>query len=97
MINYTHIALPLAALLALSACAAPAPTPAPAPAPTEDTCGAAGFASLVGQDASVLLATTFTTPIRIVRPGDMVTMDFSPARANFEVGADETVTRVYCG
>ena len=51
----------------------------------------------VGQDASVIFATTFTAPIRVIRPGDAVTEDFNPARINFVLNANERVTEVYCG
>ena len=42
-------------------------------------------------------ATTFTAPIRIVRPGAAVTEDFNPARTNSVLDANERVTQVYRG
>jgi hypothetical protein len=62
-----------------------------------DTCGLAGLQEFIGQDASTVTATLFTSPIRIVRPGDMVTMDFNPARINFRLGPDERVAEITCG
>jgi hypothetical protein len=72
--------------------------PAPVlPSPADDTCGASGLADFIGEDASVVAATTFQTPIRIIRPGDMVTMDFSPERLNFELDELNEIIRVRCG
>ena len=85
----------LAAPLTLVACVEGA-VPPPA-SPTEDTCGAAAFQDLVGQDVSPVFATTFTTPIRVIRPGEAVTMDFSAERLNFRVDGDEVVQSVTCG
>lgn len=85
----------LALALALSACQAMAPTVAAGPA--ADACGAADWQSLVGRDVSPVLAATFANPIRIIRPDDMVTMDFQPGRINFRLNADDTVASVDCG
>lgn len=84
----------LAATLALSACAEVMPA---TEAPAEDTCGAAAFQNLIGQDVSPVFATTFTTPIRVIRPDDAVTMDFQAERLNFRVDANEIVRSVTCG
>lgn len=91
---------PLAALavtLTLAACAEGVPGGPAATPPTADTCGAASFQYLVGQDVSPVLATTFTTPIRIIRPDEAVTMDFSAERLNFRVDGNEIVQSVTCG
>ena len=90
--------VPAATLLVLAACA-PLPSEPPAPSPGgAAACNPEALSSeFVGQDASVIFATTFTAPIRIIRPGDAVTEDFNPARINFVLDANERVTRVYCG
>ncbi len=76
----------------------PGDMPAPVlPSPADDTCGASGLASLIGQDASAVAATTFQNPIRIIRPDDMVTMDFNPQRLNFELDELNEIVRVRCG
>ena len=62
-----------------------------------DSCGARGLREFVGQDESVVLATTFTAPIRVIGPGDVVTMDFSPTRVNFRTDASGTIVAVDCG
>lgn len=88
--------LPLAALpLLLAACAPMMPAE---PVPEGGTCGADALAAeYVGRDASALFATTFTIPVRFIRPGDVVTLDFVPDRANFDIDANEIVTGVRCG
>jgi hypothetical protein len=90
--------VPAAVVLSLAACA-PLPFEPPASDPDDPAaCNAQALSSeFVGQDASVLFATTFTAPIRIIRPGDAVTEDFNPARINFVLDADERITQVYCG
>jgi Peptidase inhibitor I78 family len=34
---------------------------------------------------------------RIIRPGDMVTEDFSTSRLNVDLDANDRVTRLWCG
>jgi hypothetical protein len=83
--------------LALAACVEPAPIPPSPSQPVEDTCGASEFQYLVGQDVSPVFAVTFTQPIRIIRPGDSVTMDFSEERMNFNLDDKDIVLSVTCG
>lgn len=69
-----------------------------APVPDSGACGADALAAeFVGRDASALFATTFAIPVRFIRPGDPITEDFNPSRANFDIDANEVVTRVWCG
>ena len=67
-------------LLALSGCTVAAPDQPPVPPITEDTCGAAQFADLIGQDATALERRLYLGQVRVIRPGDAVTMDFRPER-----------------
>ena len=85
----------LIALIALAGCTA-APPP-PIPPQIEDTCGAADFADLIGQDATMLERNLRLGMVRVIRPGDAVSQDFRPARINFMIGADETIRTVNCG
>ena len=90
-------ALAAAALVILAACEpVVAPRP-PADPPMENACGAAGLQTLLGQPASVLETMRFANPVRVIRPGMAVTMDFNPARLNIEVDAAEEITRISCG
>ncbi|WP_158275559.1 I78 family peptidase inhibitor [Maritimibacter sp. 55A14] len=65
-------------------------------APANDPCGAAHFAGLVGTSA-----TAFEPPeglrVRIVGPGDMVTMDHDPARLNLRTDRQGLIQSLDCG
>lgn len=62
-----------------------------------DTCGAGARVGLVGQPARVLATTKFDGPVRMIRPGDLVTEDFSPDRLNIDIDLKETIRGVRCG
>jgi hypothetical protein len=51
---------------------------------------------LVGQSATVLETMKFAQPVRILRPGMAVTMDYRPDRLNIEIDAQEKIARVHC-
>ena len=94
----------LALCLCLTACSAavspPAATTPSAPSvppPGSDTCSAAPYSDLVGQDATALERVLIMRPVRVIRPGMVITMDFRPQRINFEIGTDSRIRRVYCG
>ena len=82
------------ALIALAGCTAAEP---PLPPQIEDTCGAARFADLIGQDATALEKVLLLGPVRVIRPGDAMTMDFRPDRVNFKINAKETIQMIDCG
>ena len=91
----------LAPFALISACGSIAPAPdvpqMPAiPAPSADTCNAAQYDSLVGQDATALERVLIMGQVRVIRPGQAVTMDFRPARINFNIGPDNRITSVSC-
>ncbi|WP_235829683.1 I78 family peptidase inhibitor [Frigidibacter oleivorans] len=85
-----------AALLGLVACMPEGGAGGGTP-PMEDACGAAGLQQMVGQPASALDTMRFAQPMRVIRPGQAVTMDYNVERLNFAVGEDGRITRVYCG
>ena len=65
-------------------------------APVADACGASGYQSLLGASlAAVTLPEDVN--VRVIRPGDAVTMDHREDRMNIELDDDGTITRVYCG
>lgn len=75
-------------------------TPVGATPPSREvagTCGAADLQALVGQPAAVLQTMRFDGPVRILRPRDAATMDYSPARLNIRIDADNVIVRVDCG
>ena len=82
----------------LGACAQQQATPA-APLGTcaaEPAQFALGYHSTDALQAEVLRRSGART-IRVIRPGDAVTMDFSTERVNMELDAGNRVVRVRCG
>lgn len=86
-----------AALLGLVACRGDEGVVAVAPMPMDQSCGADGVQSLLGQDKSVLAGMRFSQPLRVISPGMAVTMDYSPARLNIDLDALGRIIRVHCG
>lgn len=86
--------VPVLLWLVLAACAAPAAEDVPGPR----ACGASGLQHLIGQPEAALDALPPPDgPLRVIRPGMAVTMDFSPARLNIELDGAGRVARVFCG
>ena len=96
----------------LSENAAAATTPASASAPpppaadtasppatnaSEDTCGKAQYAALVGKPATDPGVPPASRTVRHITPGMQVTMDFMPARLNLRIGPDGKITQITCG
>lgn len=90
-----RLILPLV-VVALAACTPVIDGPFP-PVDAPDACGASGLQGLVGQPEAVIYATTFTVQIRILRPGERHTDDYSTQRANFTVDRSGRITSVTCG
>lgn len=65
-------------------------------ATAQDTCGASRFRNLIGTDASAIDVSSLPARTRIIRPGMMVTMDFSATRLNIQVAPDGKVTTLRC-
>ncbi len=80
------------ACLLLLAC-----TPVPPEPAGPDSCGADRYAALLGQPRDAVEAADFDQPVRVIAPGDAVTMDFSPNRINFALDAAGQVMRITCG
>lgn len=81
----------LPALILLAAC-----VPAPAEPPGA-TCSAASLQHLVGQPESAFDPGGLTEPVRVIHPGEAVTMDFNPGRLNVEIGTDGRIVAIRCG
>ena len=60
-----------------------------------DTCNAASYAGMIGQDAVVALS--IPEPKRQYRLGDPVTMDANPNRTNIVLDAEGKIAKVTCG
>lgn len=95
----------LLAASALCACAqppGPAAPPAPPARPAPGQCNADAARFAVGQLASAELAEQArqragALRVRVIRPGQMVTMEFDNSRLNLDVDAAGKVTAVRCG
>ncbi|MCU0854831.1 MAG: I78 family peptidase inhibitor [Rhodobacteraceae bacterium] len=98
-----HILFFLALPVLLAACEVqgtdlpPIGLPEAEPVAEADTCGAARYASLVGQPKAVVDRTTFPEGTRVILPGTAVTMDFRAERLNVLIDGNAAVERVYCG
>ncbi|AXI44860.1 hypothetical protein C1J03_01705 [Sulfitobacter sp. SK012] len=60
-----------------------------------DTCNAAAYAGLVGQDAASALAVP--EPKRSYGPNDAVTSDYLANRVNIELDDTDTIVAITCG
>jgi hypothetical protein len=61
------------------------------------TCGADERQGWVGQSVASLNDVDLPEGSRVLFPTTPATMDFNPERLNVSVGADDAITRVYCG
>jgi len=85
--------------LSLAACATTPPAEGAAP---PGGCNAAAARALVGRPATPELVAraqrlTGARRVRAIRPGMMVTMDYSADRLNIHIGPDDRVERFACG
>ncbi|QGX99606.1 hypothetical protein EI983_15565 [Roseovarius faecimaris] len=73
-------------------------TTAPAPAPDpDDSCGKAMFADLVGEPAANHSFDAAPGDVRVIYPGQAVTMDHRPDRLNVDVNRNGDIGRLWCG
>lgn len=87
--------LPIVALLVLPGCLEQqVATPGPLKL---DDCGAAGYGGLVGTPLSRFDVSAVKSPVRVLAPGSVMTMDLRHDRLNIEHDKRGTITRVYCG
>lgn len=84
----------LIALIALAGCTTAA---SPLPTPDQDTCNAATYRDRVGQPATVLEHVLLLGKVRVIRPGDAVTMDYQADRINFMIDGTGTISAINCG
>lgn len=85
--------------LSVAACATMPPPPG---AMTTGACNADGARWAIGQavDDDVVnrvLRDTSSRDARVLRPGDMATMDFRPDRVNIDVNERGAITGIRCG
>ena len=89
------IILSLVAASMLQACALVIPDPNPQPDLT--SCHAVGLDGLIGAPVSQLPTQGAWSSLRIIWPGQMVTMDYSPTRLNVRVNAVGIILSLNCG
>lgn len=77
----------------------PAQPAEPAPVGRADlaSCGGDKVSLLIGQPASVLPATGGWSALRLLRPGQMMTMDYSATRLNVMLDASGIMVDMTCG
>ena len=63
------------------------------PAPAQWAVGQVASADVVAR----IRASSHAQVVRVIHPGEMITMDFSDQRVDIRVDADNRVTRVSCG
>ncbi|GIX15104.1 MAG: hypothetical protein KatS3mg118_3063 [Paracoccaceae bacterium] len=96
----TRTAIRLAALVGLGLATACAPVVVvdPGPAPARDACGAARLQRFVGRPYAELRPRLDPRlPTRVLRPGDVVTMDYRADRLNVELDRRGRIRRIRCG
>ncbi len=80
--------------IAVAACAPPTTTDTGA---SKDTCGAVPLQNLVGSPATLVTSLKRENPVRVIAPGQMVTLDYRSERINVETDAKGNVVRITCG
>ena len=65
--------------------------------PVEDACGAAGLQMWVGQPLSGLAALPLDQPMRVLKPGQIMTLEYQENRLSVTTDDAGTITRLTCG
>jgi hypothetical protein len=100
LIHLCHLPL-IAALAACSSTEAPRSEQAGAPS-NDGRCNAATVQNLLGEHASSALVESARSKagaeqVRVLAPGDAVTMDYNSQRLNIDIDEAEVVERITCG
>ena len=82
----------IVSVLLVAACVMPIEVPM-----TETNCIAEDYQSLLGEPFSAVDSLSTAETVRILRPGQMPTMDDLPDRLNIELDHRDRISRVYCG
>ncbi|MEX6503546.1 I78 family peptidase inhibitor [Pseudomonas zhanjiangensis] len=93
-------ALNLTLLATLSGCASVAPEPAAAP--VDHDCRAEAVPGLLGKQATAerveqARLQTGAKSVRVLAPGDAVTLDYNRHRLNIDIDEAEMIRRISCG
>ncbi len=65
--------------------------------PATGTCIESEIDNFIGMQEIDLIATKALMNVRVILPDTAITEEFSPARANFVIGADGKISNAYCG
>jgi hypothetical protein len=87
-------------LVAFAACTpdtTPGLVPPIADLPSDDACGAPALQYLVGKPVSAFEGMQHGGPVRVIRSGQPVTMDYSPTRLNVVLDSKDRISRINCG
>lgn len=87
---------PIVFLVACEAAVTPPPTTDPVLTPEQDTCSARQYFRLIGQDVTALERVMIIGEVRIIRPGDAVTMDYRADRINFNLDSNDKIESITC-
>ncbi|QLQ17502.1 MAG: hypothetical protein HZT43_00205 [Exiguobacterium profundum] len=90
------VVLAVTALAALAACEPGVGGTEGSYRPVEDSCGAAGLQMWVGQPLSGLAALPLDQPMRVLKPGQVMTLEYQENRLSVTTD-DATITRLTCG
>lgn len=90
------ILVPVLSVL-LAACLPVMPGPPPRPLADLSQCGGNALHALVGQPATTLPDKGGWGALRIIKPGMMVTMDYSATRLNVRVDNADIILALDCG
>ncbi|HKT85896.1 MAG TPA: I78 family peptidase inhibitor [Novosphingobium sp.] len=89
-------------LLAATACTATTERPSPPPPPpAEVDCGAGQLGAYIGQPASEHVLSLIRqwrgdNPIRVLKPGSAMTMDYRPGRLNIFLDENDRIKEFKC-
>ena len=72
-----------------------APASGPGQLASEDSCGAADHAKLIGMGAAAAL--TVPQPKRVYRTDEAITQDYAPGRINVILDETDTIIEIRCG
>jgi hypothetical protein len=95
-----NTSLVVVAAVLLQACVMSEPVPQPPPPPPQpdlSSCHAVGLDGLIGQPVRLLPKHGAWSSLRVIRPGMMVTMEYSPTRLNARVDSAKTILSLNCG
>lgn len=95
--RWMHAALTPALAAGLAACTT---MERPAPPTEGGVCNADAAQPFVGQPASAAeqaRAASGARTMRLIRPGQAVTMDYRPDRLNVELDASDSIVKLSCG